>query len=281
MRKCIKKKMTFIKLGGKSKVKDNIQILLVDDHQVVRDGLQHMLEQEEGLEVVGQGADGDETMVQIEKLSPNVVLMDIKMPGVDGIELTRQVKRKFPSCQVIMLTLYDQYLNQAMEAGASGYLLKDIKCDELARAIRRVHGGEIVTSESIRSRMNVDGGNGNNGKYDGVPGTMVEELQLVLPPPIEANQLMRLSTRVENLLKSRVLQVIGAWEEGTVMTIALAKAVLMADILNTFRNIPEIQRVGEEPLVMSVSPKLLKKAEAIPRLKNRVRKTLFLTLEKN
>ncbi len=262
-------------------MKDNIQILLVDDHQVVRDGLQHMLEQEEGLEVVGQGADGDETMTQIEKLSPNVVLMDIKMPGVDGIELTRQVKRKFPSCNVIMLTLYDQYLNQAMEAGASGYLLKDIKCDELARAIRKVHSGEIVTSESIRSRMNVNHDNGNNGKYEDAPGNMVEELQLVLPPPVEANQLMRLSTRVENLLTSRVLQVIGAWEEGTIMTIALAKAVLMSDILNTFRNIPEIERVGEEPPVTSVSPKLLKKAEAIPKLKNRVRKTLFLTLEKN
>jgi len=273
--------MVFIKLGGQNKVKDNIQILLVDDHQVVRDGLQHMLEQEEGLEVVGQGADGDETMTQIEKLSPNVVLMDIKMPGVDGIELTRQVKRKFPSCNVIMLTLYDQYLNQAMEAGASGYLLKDIKCDELARAIRKVHSGEIVTSESIRSRMNVNHDNGNNGKYEDAPGNMVEELQLVLPPPVEANQLMRLSTRVENLLTSRVLQVIGAWEEGTIMTIALAKAVLMSDILNTFRNIPEIERVGEEPPVTSVSPKLLKKAEAIPKLKNRVRKTLFLTLEKN
>ncbi len=268
-------------MGVNTKVKGNIQILLVDDHQVVRDGLQHMLEHEEGLEVVGQGADGDETMAQIEKLSPDVVLMDIKMPGVDGIELTRQVKRKFPSCHVIMLTLYDQYLNQAIEAGASGYLLKDIRCDELARAIRQVYGGKIVTSESIKAKMEEDLADSNIIGLNEGPDGMVEELQLVLPPPIEANQLMRLSTRVESLLESRVLQVIGAWEEGTVMTIALTRAALLADILNIFRKIPEIERAVEEPAVASVSPKLLKKAEAIPKLKNRVRKTIFLTLNKN
>ncbi len=268
-------------MGTKVKSRKAIHILLVDDHQVVRDGLQHMLEQEDDLEVVGQGADGDETFAQIEKLTPDVVLMDIKMPGVDGIELTRQVKRKFPSTNVIMLTLYDQYLSQAMEAGASGYLLKDIKCDELAKAIRQVHAGEIVTSENIRAKIKLEYETGkNNGSETGMEN-MVEELQLILPPPIEANQLMRLSGRVEHVLKSRVLQVIGAWEEGTIMTIALNKAALMADILNVFRNIPEIKGVGEEPSMVTVSPKLLKKAESSPKVNNRIRKTLFLTLATN
>lgn len=268
-------------MGAKVKTRKNIRVLLVDDHQVVRDGLQHMLEQEEDLEVVGQGADGEETFTQIEKLAPDVILMDIKMPGVDGIELTRQVMKKFPSTSIIMLTLYDQYLSQAMEAGASGYLLKDIKCDELAKAIRQVHAGQIVTSENIRAKIRHEYETGKNDGSETGLEAMVEELQLILPPPVEANQLMRLSGRVEYLLKSRVLQVIGAWEEGTIMTIALNKAALMSDILNKFRNIPEIEGVGEEPSLTAVSPKLLKKAEASPKVNNRIRKTLFLTLAKN
>jgi DNA-binding NarL/FixJ family response regulator len=267
-----------------TKTRGNIQILLVDDHQVVRDGLQHMLEQEGDIEVIGQGADAEETFELIENLSPEVVLMDIKMPGVDGIELTRQVKRKFPECNVIMLTLYDQYLSQAMDAGASGYLLKEIKCDELARAIRQVHNGMIVTSESISARIHSDyepAGNIGVETKTRMLNSMVEELQLILPPPVEANQLMRLSGRVEHVFKSRVLQVIGAWEEGTIMTIALSRAAPFEEILETFRNIPEIASVGEEPPMSAISPKLLKKAEAVPKLNNRLRKNVFLSLDRN
>ncbi len=118
-----------------------IRILLVDDHQVVREGLRRMLELEADLKVVGEAADAKEALTQVESLSPEVILMDIKMPGVDGIELTRQLKQKYPSCNVIMLTLYDEYLTQAIEAGAVGYLLKDIKRDELLRSIRAIREG--------------------------------------------------------------------------------------------------------------------------------------------
>jgi len=128
---------------------DNIRILLVDDHPVVREGLRRMLELEEDLKVVGEAADAKGVLTQVELLSPDVILMDIKMPGVDGIELTRQVKQKQPSCNVIMLTLYDEYLAQAIEAGAVGYLLKDIKREELIRAIRVVCEGRSPLSLSL------------------------------------------------------------------------------------------------------------------------------------
>lgn len=120
---------------------DTIRILLVDDHQVVREGLRRMLEIEAGFEVVGEAADDKEALIRAELLSPEVILMDIKMSEVDGIELTRQLMEKHPSCKVIMLTLYDEYLPQAIEAGAKGYLLKDIKREELVKAIRAVHEG--------------------------------------------------------------------------------------------------------------------------------------------
>ncbi len=128
---------------------DTIRILLVDDHQVVREGLRRMLELDADLRVVGEAANAKEALTQVESLSPEVILMDIKMPGMDGIELTRQLKEKYPSCSVIMLTLYDEYLTQAIKAGAKGYLLKDVNRDELLRAIRAVHEGRSPLNLSV------------------------------------------------------------------------------------------------------------------------------------
>ncbi len=259
-------------------MKKNIRILVVDDHQVVREGLRRMLEQEGDMALIGQGANSEEALFQVEILSPNVVLMDIKMPGVDGIELTRQVKQKHPSCNVIILTLYDEYLTQAMEAGARGYLLKDIKREELTQAIRQVHHGEVVTSKDITSQARI--GYEERRVKKAEDDTLVEELQIVLSPPVEANQLMRFAGRTEETLESRVLQVVGSWQEGTVITIVLPKAIPLAEILDKLREMSEIEAVGEEALTKQISTKLLKKATAVPRLKNRPRKTIFVTFEK-
>ena len=128
---------------------EEIKILLVDDQQVVREGLRRMLELENDLNVVGEASDASEALPQVESLSPEIVLMDIKMGGVDGIELTRRLRQKFPDINVIMLTLYDEYLTQAIEAGAVGYLLKDIKREELVRAIRSVRDGRSPLALSL------------------------------------------------------------------------------------------------------------------------------------
>ena len=126
-----------------------IRILLVDDHQVVREGLRRMLELEADLRVVGEASDSYEVIAQAESLYPEVVLMDIKMPGMDGIELTRQLREKCPFCNVIILTLYDEYLTQAIKAGAVGYLLKDIRREELVRAIRAIREGRSSLNLSL------------------------------------------------------------------------------------------------------------------------------------
>ena len=128
---------------------EHIRILLVDDHQVVREGLRRMLELEKDMEVVGEAATVEEALTQAELLSPDIILMDIKMPGRDGIEATRLLKKRQPACQIIMLTLYEEYLVQAIEAGAAGYLLKDIKRDELVRAIHTVHQGRSPLNLSL------------------------------------------------------------------------------------------------------------------------------------
>ena len=260
-------------------MKKDIRILVVDDHQMVRDGLQRMLEQEADLTVVGQSSNGEDTLAKLDTLSPNIVLMDIKMPGVDGIKLTQQVKQKKPSCNVIMLTLYDEYLTQAMEARASGYLLKDIRREELTRAIRDVHRGEVVISGSIAAQTRLEYEERRGGKTEEAFGVTVEELQLVLPPPVEANQLMRFAGSAEEVLQSRVLQVVGSWQEGTILTIILPKVMMLTETINTLRELPEVATVEENQLNGAVNPKLLKKAEAIHRLKNRSRKTLYISLE--
>jgi DNA-binding NarL/FixJ family response regulator len=121
----------------------DIRVLLVDDHQVVIEGLRRMLELEDDIKVVGEANSVDDALTKAERLSPDIVLMDIKMPEKDGIEATRLLKEKQPTCKTIMLTLYDEYLTQAIEAGAAGYLLKDVKRDELVKAIRAAHQGRL------------------------------------------------------------------------------------------------------------------------------------------
>jgi DNA-binding NarL/FixJ family response regulator len=127
----------------------SIRVLLVDDHQVVREGLRSMLTLEADIEVVGEAANVEEALTQAKLLSPDITLMDIKMPGRDGIEATRLLKEIQPACEVIMLTLYEEYLVQAIEAGAVGYLLKDVKREELVRAIRAANQGRSPLNLSL------------------------------------------------------------------------------------------------------------------------------------
>ena len=121
--------------------KDIIRIMLGYDHQVVREGVRRMLELEQDMKVVAEASSGQEALAQARALSPEVVLMDIKMPGMDGIETTRLLKQQNPECKVVVLTLYSEYLPHATHAGADGYLSKDLRREELVQAIRDVREG--------------------------------------------------------------------------------------------------------------------------------------------
>ena len=123
-----------------------IRILLAEDHVVVRQGTRQLLEREHDLEVIGEAGDGEEAVQLASKLRPDVVIMDVAMPKLSGIEATRQVKELLPSAIVLVLTSYDydEYIFSLLEAGAAGYLLKDVSGDELIDAIRAVYAGEPV-----------------------------------------------------------------------------------------------------------------------------------------
>ena len=261
-----------------------IRVLLVDDHEIVCRGVRGMLEQEGDMKVVGEVNDAKEALTKVESLSPEVILMDIKMPGVDGIELTRQLKEKQPFCSVIMLTLYDEYLAEAIEAGAVGYLLKDAKRAELTQAIRQVHQGEVVISESITAKPRIEyeerfGKKAKGSLLQEHGSPMPEEVQMVIPPPVDANQLIRFVSRVEEMLQSRMLQMVGSWKGDTAITIALPKPTPLADILSKLGEMPEVGTIGEEPLTGKAVPSLFKKVATMPRLKTRIRKTIFVTLK--
>ena len=130
-----------------SRVTEVISVLLVDDHALIREGLRQLLTLEKDLRIVGEAVDGFDALAKIRQLRPAVVLMDISMPVVDGIALTRQVTHEFPDIAVIMLTMYrqNQRLLQAMKNGARGYLLKSASSREVAQAIRTVcEGGTFI-----------------------------------------------------------------------------------------------------------------------------------------
>ena len=132
-----------------------IRVLLVDDHNLVRIGLTAYFGTLEDIEVVGEAATGDEAVRLAGELAPDVVLMDLIMPGMDGVEATRQVRRVSPRTQVIVVTSYheDEHIFPAIRAGALSYVLKDIDPDDLAEAIRRADAGEAVINPRVAARL--------------------------------------------------------------------------------------------------------------------------------
>lgn len=120
-----------------------IRLLLVDDQLIIRQGLKSLLDAKPDLEVVGEAEDGQQAIAQVEVLQPDVVLMDVRMPVMDGVAATRQIAQQFPQTKVLVLTTFDddEYVSQSIRVGARGYLLKDTHSDDLANAIRAVQKG--------------------------------------------------------------------------------------------------------------------------------------------
>lgn len=133
----------------------SITVLLVDDHPVVREGLRGMLDAESDLRVVGEAGSGEEALALVPAWEPDVVLMDLRMPGLDGVATTRRLLQEQPKRRVVVLTTYetDADILRAVEAGAAGYLLKDASRTELAEAIRAAARGETVLAPSVASRL--------------------------------------------------------------------------------------------------------------------------------
>jgi len=132
-----------------------IRILLVDDQHLIRLGMRMVLDAEDGLEVVGEAGDGSEALAAVQRLQPDVVLMDVRMPGMDGIEATRSIVASNPASRIIILTTFDldEYAFAGLNAGASGFLLKDARPAELVSAIRAVASGDAAVSPRVTRKL--------------------------------------------------------------------------------------------------------------------------------
>ena len=132
-----------------------VSVLLVDDQSLLRMGFRMVLEGEDDIEVVGEAGDGATAITMVEALRPDVVLMDVRMPGMNGIAATAEIRARFPETRVLILTTFDldEYAFAGLRAGASGFLLKDTKPSDLVSAIHTISGGDAVVSGRITARM--------------------------------------------------------------------------------------------------------------------------------
>ena len=144
------------------------RILLVEDHTLLRAGLRALLSMEPDMEVVGEASDGRDAMRSVSELAPHLVIMDLTMPGMNGIEAIAQIKRRFPQIRILVLTLHraDEYIHESLKSGADGYILKDASHDELRVAVRSVLKGKTYLSPDIsNSVISAYLGGSRNGGY--------------------------------------------------------------------------------------------------------------------
>ncbi len=132
-----------------------VRVLVVDDQRLMRDGIASLLEMQEAIEVVGTASNGQEALEQAVSLHPDVILMDVRMPVMDGVVATGQIHRQLPACRILMLTTFDddEYIIDALRAGASGYLLKDLPAPDLASAVQAVYKGIYQLDPAVASKV--------------------------------------------------------------------------------------------------------------------------------
>src|SRR5512141_319434 len=163
-----------------------IRVLVVDDHTLIRQGIVGLLESQPDIEVVGQAGNGREAVAAAQAIGPDVVLMDIAMPGINGLTATREMKERWPQVRVLILTIHDRedYLFQALRAGASGYILKGADVHDLLAAVRTAYRGEIYLYPSVTSTLVADylrraRGGQDRAIYDGLSDREREILHLI------------------------------------------------------------------------------------------------------
>jgi two-component system, NarL family, response regulator NreC len=170
--------------AGRSR--EQIRVLLVDDHAILREGVHALLAREPDILVVGEAADGQEALEQVPRLKPDVVIMDIVMPRMNGLEATRLISERYPDSRVLILSMYDdhEYVVQIIQAGASGYVLKRVVTEDLVRAIHEVYAGESflyppIAATLIGDYLRVTKGSRGDGPKEPLTAREREVLKLI------------------------------------------------------------------------------------------------------
>ena len=210
---------------------ETIRIVVADDHPIVREGLVSVYGRVDGLEVVGQAVDGVEAVDLVERLEPDVVLMDLKMPRMDGVEAIRQIKKTHPRTEVLVLTTFDsdEYIFQGIEAGARGYLLKDAHREEVVRAVRAVARGESLLQPNVAARLvNRVAGMARHNAEDTLSERELEVLRCMARGAANkeiANELIISENTVKTHVAS-IFQKLGASDRTQAVTTALQRQLI-------------------------------------------------------
>jgi DNA-binding NarL/FixJ family response regulator len=211
-----------------------IRILIADDHTLLREGIKAILEDEPDIVVVGEADDGRETIRLASQFRPNVILMDIAMPSLNGLEATRQIKHEHPEINILVLTMYDheEYLRQLLEVGASGYILKRAAASELVAAIRAVNAGDAVLSPSItRMLLNDYLRRDTSGADTGTEALTPRErevLQLIAEGKTsrEIAEILNLSIKTVQSHRGSIMQKLDLHDRGDLIKYAIQKKII-------------------------------------------------------
>lgn len=214
-----------------------ISVLLADDHTIVRDGLRALLEASNGIKVVGDAANGHQAFKQVSELKPDVVIMDISMPELNGIDATRQILETFPRVSVIILSMIGtaDHVFHALQAGVKGFLLKESAGREVMEAVKSVYGGELYFSRAITQTIIVDYMQAREGVHTGLLENLSarenEIMRLVLEgkTSTEIGEILHLSPKTVESYRSRMMQKLGISDMPQLFKFALKHGLLALD----------------------------------------------------
>lgn len=214
-----------------------VKVLVVDDHEVVRQGIKLVLETDPELEVVGEAASGEDAIERVRELKPNVVVMDIGMPGLSGFEATRRIRQSHPDVQVLALTVHDSeaYVFQMLQAGATGYIVKRAPAADVIQAVKRAYHGEAVLHPSVAKLLIRDYltrvEKGEEASYDTLSDREHEILKLIAEGQTnrEIADLLFLSVKTVQAHRANLMRKLGMHDRTELVKYAIRKGIIGLD----------------------------------------------------